>query len=247
MSLLADLKVLGHVFIKPIRGSNHQERLECFFKGQAASYDASRQRMLPGREALFRDLPVRPDGIWLDLGGGTGGVFEEVSERLGAMRKVYIVDLSASLLNVARQRIVANRWANVATAHCDIVHFIPPEGVADIITFSYSLTMTPDWFGAIDHAYNLLRPGGVIGVADYYVSRKYPANGMRRHCGLARTFWPAWFGMRNVHPSPDHLPYLMSRFERMFLHEEMAPVLCMLGARIPAYRFIGRKPCRDGG
>ena len=51
----------------------------------------------------------------------------------------------------------------------------------DVVTFSYSLTMIPDWFLAVDHAWRLLRPGGTIGVVDFYVSRKHPDPGWRRH------------------------------------------------------------------
>ena len=51
----------------------------------------------------------------------------------------------------------------------------PPEAPVDVVTFSYSLTMIPDWFAAIENALRMLRPGGQIGVVDFYVSRKYPA------------------------------------------------------------------------
>ena len=34
--------------------------------------------------------------------------------------------------------------------------------------------MIPDWFAAVDHAWRLLRPGGTIGVVDFYVGRKHP-------------------------------------------------------------------------
>ncbi len=175
------------------------------------------------------------------MGGGTGANLEKADDRLSTMRKVYIVDLSGSMLEVARRRIAERNWNNVSTIQADMAEFVPPEGAADLITFSYSLTMTPNWFDAITHAFDLLRPGGLIGVVDYYVSQKFPSPGMCRHGGWTRTFWPMWFGMRNVHPSPDHLPCLQLHFEQVALQERTSSVVLMPGFQIPYYRFIGRK------
>ena len=70
----------------------------------------------------------------------------------------------------------------------------------------------PDWFAAIDHAFELLKPGGTIGVVDFYVSRKYPAEGHIRHSQATQFFWPTMFRNDNVYPSPDHVPYLHRKF-----------------------------------
>ena len=50
----------------------------------------------------------------------------------------------------------------------DATRFRPPEGAADVVTFSYSLTMIPDWFAALENAAAMLKPGGTIGVVDFY-------------------------------------------------------------------------------
>lgn len=241
MSLLADLKILGHLAFKPVRGATHQERLDRFYAGQAKGYDDFRRRLLAGRAELYQSLPALPGGVWLDLGGGTGANLEHVADRLSAMKKVYVIDLSESLLAVARERIAARRWTNVEAILDDVTRFVPAEGCTDLITFSYSLTMIPDWFAAIDHALSLLRPGGLIGVVDFYVSRKYPTPGLCRHRWWMRTLWPAWFALDNVHLSPDHLPYLRDRFETIAMDEGLSRVPYLAGARVPYYRFIGRK------
>ena len=81
------------------------------------------------------------------------------------------------------------------------------------------LTHGADWFAAIDNALKMLKPGGRIGVVDFYVGRKYPPEGLRRQRWLARTLWQPWFATDNVFPSPDHLPYLRNRFEQEFLQD----------------------------
>src|SRR5262249_404155 len=107
--------------------------------------------------------------------------------------------------------------------------------------FSYSLTMIPNWFQAIDRAAELLRPGGMIGVTDFYISRKWPAAGMVRHSAFQRSFWPWWFGQDNVFLSPDHIPYLHDRFPPARLIEGVGKVPYMFGMKAPYYVFLGRK------
>ena len=75
-SLMADLKVLYHLALKPVRGESHAERMESFYAGQAGDYDSFRRRLLQGREDLFRTIDVPRGGTWVDLGGGTGSNME---------------------------------------------------------------------------------------------------------------------------------------------------------------------------
>lgn len=239
---LTDLRVLWHLAFSPIRGETHAQRLESFYGGQATLYDRFRERLLAGRQELFNSLEAPQEGTWVDLGGGTGSNVDHLGGKLTLLRSLWVVDLSPSLLEVARQRAEARGWTNVQMCQADACSFVPPSGQVDVVTFSYSLTMMPDWIAAVDHAYELLRPGGTIGVVDFYVSRKFPAAGCLRHGWWTRTFWSTWFGLDNVFLSPDHLAYLDRRFERIRCHERRAPVPYLPGARAPYYLFVGRKP-----
>jgi S-adenosylmethionine-diacylgycerolhomoserine-N-methlytransferase len=241
MGLLTDLKILYHMTLKPIRGGDHATRLESFYAGQANAYDDFRRRLLQGRRALWQTLEVPQDGLWVDMGGGTGANLELFDERLARLNKVYLVDLSPSLLQVASRRIAERGWTNVVTAEADATVFQPREGAADVVTFSYSLTMIPDWFAAIENALDFLKPGGLIGVVDFYVSRKYPPDGLRRHGWFTRTFWPAWFASDNVFPSADHVPYLHRCFDPVHFEEQRAKVPYLPFVRVPYYTFVGRK------
>jgi S-adenosylmethionine-diacylgycerolhomoserine-N-methlytransferase len=101
--------------------------------------------------------------------------------------------------------------------------------------------MIPDWFAAIDNALQMLKPGGLIGVVDFYVSRKHPDEGLKRHGWSTRSFWPIWFSNDNVYPSSEHLPYLRHRFESQWLSENRAKVPYLPLVRTPYYQFIGQK------
>lgn len=241
MSLAADLKILFHLAVSPIRGATHAERLESFYRGQADDYDAFRRRLLPGRRELWEALPAPAGGVWCDLGGGTGSNLEFLGSRLAELERVYVVDLATSLLDVARRRAGERGWSNIETVCADVCEFTPARPV-DVVTFSYSLTMIPDWFAALERAWDLLRPGGWLGVVDFYVARKFPAAGRAAHAWGTRAGWPLWFAADNVHLSPDHLPFLSRRFEPVAVFEGRSCVPYLPGLRVPYYRFLGRKP-----
>ena len=242
MTLAADLKTLYHLTLAPIRGQTHADRLESFYGRQAEGYDEFRNHLLPGRAELWQSLDVPDAGVWVDMGGGTGSNLEYLGDRLCRLSQAYVVDLSPSLLQMARRRIEQHGWNNVTAVEADATRFELPAGQADVVTFSYSLTMIPNWFEAIDRAYQLLRPGGTLAAVDFYVARKYPAAGQTRHGWLTRSFWPAWFSCDNVYPCADHLPYLQARFGCQRIEEGRARMRYFPVARVPYYQFVGVKP-----
>jgi len=241
MGLLADLKILYHLTLKPVRGKDHADRMENFYSGQAEAYDDFRKRLLKGRQELYSSIPCPPGGTWLDMGGGTGSNLDNLSDRIGDLGKVYVLDLSHSLLEICKKRVAAKGWNNVETVEADATTFQPPGGQIDVVTFSYSLTMIPDWFSAIENAIAMLKPGGLLGVVDFYVSRKFPSDGLKRHSWFTRTFWPTWFAMDSVYPSPDHVPYLHRHLEPVLFEEHTAKVPYIPFIRTPYYLFVGKK------
>lgn len=243
MGLLADLRVMYTMAFSRAGGAGHADRLEAFYRDQAGDYDDFRRRLLHGRERMMRSLPLVEGARLLDLGGGTGHNLETVADSIPKLAAVEIVDLSPSLLSVAAERVKKHGWTNVRAVRADVCTYTPEQPV-DCVTFSYSLTMIPDWFRAIDRAVQNLKPGGVIGVVDFYVARKYPAEAMRGHTRFQRMFWPQWFGYDNVFLSPDHVPYLQYRAEQLALVEGLGKVP-YLGMKAPYYVFLGRKPSGD--
>jgi len=241
MRLLSDFRVLYHMVLKPVRGLDHAARLESFYAGQAEAYDDFRRRLLPGRAELYRSIPMPEQAVWVDLGGGTASNLEFLGTKLAAAKKIYVVDLSASLLGIAEKRAREKGWTNVELAQADATTFRPAEGSADVVSFSYSLTMIPDWFAALENVRAILKPRGTLGVVDFFVARKYPEAGRQRHSWFTRYFWPVWFGTDNVFLSPDHVPYLHWRFQPTEYVEGRAKVPYMPLVRVPYYRFVGRR------
>ena len=239
-SLWGDFKVLYHLLLAPSRGDGHQERLDNFYRHQLPYYDSFRSRLLHGRDRLFDNLRFPEGGVWVDMGAGTGMNLEWWGDRLSLLKKIYLVDASPAMLGAAQKRVAQRGWKNVEIVQADATGYQLPEK-ADLITFSYSLTMIPDWFAAIDNAHSMLRPGGQIGAADFYVGRKFPEKPMASHSSFTRWFW--WFNLfrDNVFVSPDHIPYLQRRFDSAFIFEGFGKVPYLPIVRVPYYVMIGNK------
>lgn len=225
-----------------VRGQTHAprhvDRLNDFYAPQAEVYDRTRERLLHDRERLIRLLDIQPDSRVIELGAGTGRNVEFYADRIGTLQSVTLVDLCAPLLAQAKQR--TSRWPNVNIVEADVTTFRPVE-LADVVYFSYSLTMIPDWIGAIENAIAMMKPGGRLGVVDFYVSRRNPESGRVCHGLLTRNFWRAWFDRDGVFPSADHLPFLMSRLETVHVSEHFGSVPYVPFVKAPHYLFVGRK------
>ncbi|KAL9579660.1 MAG: hypothetical protein Q9212_004974, partial [Teloschistes hypoglaucus] len=106
-------------------GSGQQAALESFYKVQADVYDATRKRLLCGREDMLALLAAQlkfqaqqgrfdlSKPVWVDVGGGTGYNIEAMNVHLDVptfFAAVFLVDLSPSLCDVARKRFERLGW-----------------------------------------------------------------------------------------------------------------------------------------
>jgi betaine lipid synthase len=84
--------------------------MESFYKYQKEGYDAFREGLLHGRPALLESIPLKKNKklVWIDVGGGTARNLEFFS--VDVLRKyfsaIFILDISASLLEIAQNRFV---------------------------------------------------------------------------------------------------------------------------------------------
>lgn len=233
-----DLAVLRQLLRGMPRGATHAERLQAFYAPQAAGYDAFRDRLLPGRAALIERL-VLPDGAHVvELGAGTGRNVEYFGARLRGVARCDLVDLCPALLAQARERMQA--WPQVRTIEADATQY-RPDAPVDCVYLSYALTMIPAWRETLSNAVAMLKPGGVLGVVDFYVAPAHPAHGAARHGNLTRLFWPRWFAHDGVRLDVEHLPTLRALLPDHEVYEGRARLPYLPGLRAPYYLFVGRK------
>ncbi|KAL9647003.1 hypothetical protein ABK040_013857 [Willaertia magna] len=258
---IAELSTLYHILLQPIKGKTHKERLDSFYNTVSSLYyDKFRQRLLHGRERMLELALEKAQKttsnklVWVDLGSGTGNNIEFMQRYCqdGDLRKnfskIYLVDLSSNLCNVARERVRNLKLEDLVEVveHDATTYSLPEKARADLVTFSYSLTMIPDWFSAIEQGARLLKKGGIISVVDFYVSRKWAKEGEVQHNWFVRWFWRAYFAFDNVYLSDDHLPYLDAHFTRQELQENMGSIpyitfLTLGKLKTPHYIYVGAR------
>jgi S-adenosylmethionine-diacylgycerolhomoserine-N-methlytransferase len=239
-NFLKDLRLLYHICLVKNAGQTHAERMENYFGPQAADYDSFRDRLLYGRSEMYKSLPCPPSGVWLEIGGGAGRSLEFLGDRIFALEKVYLVDISPSLLQVAHSRAKRLGWRNVELIEGDASTFQDLPLSPDVVTFSYSLTMIPNWFESLHGALSLMKPTSRIGVVDFYQPEKRPHPSIPIRQGLLwRMFWQIFFQGDDVMLDRNHLPYLEFMFEKedLFFGHGKIPYLPL---KAPYYAFTGR-------
>ena len=236
--LLADSRVLWRMLRGLPRNGSAAERLQAFYAPQAGRYDAFRSRLLHGREELIRRLPAGAGDVIVELGCGTGENLERFGGRLAGLRRLVLVDLCPALLEKAHAR--AGAFSNVDVVEADITRYRPPEPV-DCVYLSYALTMVEDWRAVIANAVAMIRPGGTLGVVDFYVSAALPAPGRVRHSAWERWLWRRWFAHDGVRLDPGHMAQLASAMPDCQILERRGRIPYLPGLTVPHYLFIGRK------
>lgn len=142
---------------------------------------------------------------------------------ISSFKAVYLIDLSPSLCEVAKDRFRRCGWKNVHVLCIDANDFTLPEksGKVDLITMSYSLSMIPSYYSVIDKVANLLAKNGVVATVDFYVQSSASMMGksttvgghLLRHVNwFSRTFWRLWFEFDQVYLDASRRDYLEYRF-----------------------------------
>ena len=108
------------------------------------------------------------------LVGVLGWNIEQMNEiiPISQFKAVYLVDLSPdSIWKLLEDDFERLNFTNVFVVYGDASSFVIPDvPKADIITLSYSLSMIPTYYSALDHLERLLQDDGIVGVIDFYTS-----------------------------------------------------------------------------
>ncbi|GHP08431.1 hypothetical protein PPROV_000717000 [Pycnococcus provasolii] len=254
-----DLTVLKSIWLKPLApaDADHASRLDHFYRDQAHAYDGFRSNFLWGRRPMLAACAARLEGksnlVWVDMGGGTGENVALMAEfiDLSAFSAIYVVDLTPSLVEVARKKVKAKGWTNVFVEEGDATSWHLPlhysdgtETKADLVTFSYSLSMMPPFHAAVDNAVeNILdEKRGLLGVTDFFVSGRFDLP-QRQHSYLRRVLWQAVFDQDGIALGPERRAYLDHKLNRVMEHNSDGTIPYVPGfMRAPYYVWLGCHP-----
>lgn len=242
-NLITGVKMVTFPFWKPIVSSTlqitgHAQKMESFYKYQKEGYDAFREGLLHARPLMLDAFPLSAKGdmIWVDIGGGTARNLEffhpDVIRKY--FKAIYVVDISASLLEIAQRRIDAMGLSDIAKAveydvtKADLLDELKLREGADIVTMSYSFTMIPDQAATINNIHKMLKKDSHLMIADFFLHGNYDDN-LSPLFSVARTaeswFHKNWFACDHVYLlENEQLQQYQDKFEVVWDKRERGAV-----------------------
>jgi S-adenosylmethionine-diacylgycerolhomoserine-N-methlytransferase len=148
------------------------------YRHQRLIYDPTRKYFLLGRDLLIDRLRPRDGDKVLEIGCGTGRNLILAAWRYPKAR-FFGLDVSTEMLTSAIDAIGrAGLAARVRVTHADAGAFNPSELFGtkrfERIFISYSLSMIPHWQAVLEHAAELLAPGGELHIVDFGRQEGFP-------------------------------------------------------------------------
>ncbi len=119
----------------------------------------------PATLALLERAGARPGLNCLEAGCGGGDVACDLARLVGPEGRVLGTDIDEPQLAIARSEAEAQGLRNIAFTRSDITREIP-DGPFDFIHARFLLTHLPDPAAALARMKTVLKPGGVIALAD---------------------------------------------------------------------------------
>jgi S-adenosylmethionine-diacylgycerolhomoserine-N-methlytransferase len=152
--------------------------MDAIYRGQRHIYDLTRKYYLLGRDELIDALVPPPGGTVLEIGCGTGRNLIAAA-RAWPEARFFGIDISEAMLETARTNIArAGMSARIMVAAGDATHFNAAAlfgmPAFDRVFLSYTLSMIPDWRGALVEAAGKLGPGGRLEVVDFGQQERLP-------------------------------------------------------------------------
>lgn len=217
----------------------HGDKMSSFYAAQALGYDAVRENMLVARPEMMSGFgPIKTGHTWLDVGGGTGRNLHYIRAQLDLFERIVVLDICPELLEIgkdnARRSFTPSEFEKIHWVCLDINAKDVQSKLAthlggdvtrgfDTISFSYSLSMIPEWEKALFSAKNLMSADGRVIVSDFDT---YTEQGKSIKDHLIRS-WYAQDGVRieaksrhfisnEVFPA-DKFTVTMARFQKKLM------------------------------
>jgi SAM-dependent methyltransferase len=132
---------------------------QAFFGGRAATWDSKFGDDLPAYRAAVAEAGIRPGGVAIDVGCGTGRALPPLREAVGPDGAVFAVDLTPEMLAAAGQKCGAARAARILA---DARSLPFADASADVIFAAGLVNHLPDEVAGLRELARVTRPGGLL-------------------------------------------------------------------------------------
>jgi arsenite methyltransferase len=176
----------------------------------------------------------------LDLGSGGGIDVLLSAKRVGAEGKVYGVDMTDEMLEVARENQRKAGVRNVEFLKGEIENIPLPDGSVDVVISNCVINLSTDKTRVLREAYRVLKPGGRLAVSDVVARGPIPDE-IRRDAELwagciAGTLEEADYRARLENAGFQHIEFQPTRVFRLSRGG------CCGGTHVEADESLSREP-----
>jgi phosphatidylethanolamine/phosphatidyl-N-methylethanolamine N-methyltransferase len=153
---------------EPHRGVGRTALVERTYSSLTPFYDLVFGPILQaGRRTAIDRMPLYPGARVLEVGIGTGltaALYPSGCEVVG-------IDVSAGMLEKARERIRHERLTNVRVTWMDAAHLTFPDESFDIVYAPYTISTVPDPVRVTREMRRVCRPDGRVVLLNHFLSR----------------------------------------------------------------------------
>ena len=147
--------------------NDRKKMIQQGFDTVAAGYDHPSLSFFPETaKRLVEHLELQPQQQLLDICTGTGVVALTAAEKL-TQGKVTGIDLSAGMLQQARNKADEKNLSNTEFQQMDLDKLTFPEAHFDVATSSFGLFFIEDMTSALNNIARTVKPGGKIAITSF--------------------------------------------------------------------------------
>jgi S-adenosylmethionine-diacylgycerolhomoserine-N-methlytransferase len=189
---------------------SHAALMDRIYRRQRHIYDFTRKYYLFGRDRLIDGLDLKPQARVLEVGCGTARNLIRIANNRPDAR-LFGLDASAQML-VTAERVLAGAGVTAKLIQAYAEDLSPSlfgeSEPFDVILFSYSLSMIPDWKRALRASIGALARDGSLNIVDF--------GDLKGLSPLVEFPLRAWLGLFHVAPREE----LLAALERDFGAED---------------------------